>query len=397
MIALLGVTGAGKSTFANTASGKSSMKISHGSQPCEQPAPDVSRRSAGLNTNETCIYLGTQDPQEVKFQLGGRTIVLIDTPGFDDDKKSDVRILEDIATWMAKKGYLKERMLDGLIFLHPVTHTRAGGSELNRTKLLEQILGRNAYNRVIIASTMWDDIVSEDTVTLRLQTRLDEGGVWHELKNNGASYVKHYNTQKSAHDIIRGIMDITDRLGGPPTTLFETELKEKKGRVGSTSAGKTLESRIRFEIEILQDHLVKHLGQRPPATYKSDGDREHKATWRRWKKDRRVLEAQLDEKEKELRQLQNIIVSTCSPMPPIATTEQGQSITIRSPNPRLLLALIGPLLTLQFEGSLLPHSGFHVQKSLNLVFPPRILTTTSSISTESLLKHGSRHFYCSVM
>lgn len=47
MIALLGVTGAGKSTFVNTAAGSNKMKISHGSQPCEQLVPDVSTRSTG--------------------------------------------------------------------------------------------------------------------------------------------------------------------------------------------------------------------------------------------------------------------------------------------------------------------------------------------------------------
>jgi ABC-type multidrug transport system ATPase subunit len=35
MIALLGVTGAGKSTFINVASGKETLKISHGSKPCK--------------------------------------------------------------------------------------------------------------------------------------------------------------------------------------------------------------------------------------------------------------------------------------------------------------------------------------------------------------------------
>jgi len=35
MIAVLGVTGAGKSTFVNIATGKDPMKISHGSKPCE--------------------------------------------------------------------------------------------------------------------------------------------------------------------------------------------------------------------------------------------------------------------------------------------------------------------------------------------------------------------------
>jgi ATPase subunit of ABC transporter with duplicated ATPase domains len=34
-IALLGVTGAGKSTFINVASGRDELKISHGSKPCK--------------------------------------------------------------------------------------------------------------------------------------------------------------------------------------------------------------------------------------------------------------------------------------------------------------------------------------------------------------------------
>lgn len=230
-----------------------------------------------------------------------------------------MRILEDIATWMAKRGYLKERMLDGLIFLHPVTHTRAGGSELNRTKLLEKILGENAHNRVVIATTMWDYIVSEDIVKDRLQSRFDKGGVWHELMKNGASYMKHRNDKTSADDIIRHIIDNTDRLGGPPKTLFETELKEKQGRVVHTSAGKTLEGRIRREIETLQSHLAKHWNQCPPAAYKSDGNPEHKSMWKRWNKDKRMLEAQLAEKEKEFKQLQGIVVSNY----PLSPTEQG--------------------------------------------------------------------------
>ncbi|KAK3358106.1 P-loop containing nucleoside triphosphate hydrolase protein [Lasiosphaeria hispida] len=288
MIAVLGVTGAGKSTFINTASGQNLLKISHGSQPC------------------------TQNPRAVEFQIevgnGNRTIVLIDTPGFDDDKRSDVRILEDIATWMARKGYLKERMLDGLIFLHPVTLTRAGGSELNRTQLLEKILGPDAYSRVLIATTMWDYIVSEDLVKDRLESRLSPGGVWYELTSKGALYVKHRNTKDSAHEIIRRIVGITDSKG-KPKTLLETELQEKQGRVVQTSAGKSLESRIQRDIMVLQDQIRKHLEQRPSGSYQNDGISEHKATWKRWNKDHRKLQGQLAGKEGELKQLQNVVVS----------------------------------------------------------------------------------------
>jgi hypothetical protein len=259
--------------------------------------------------------VGTQDPQAVEFRMGDRTIVLIDTPGFDDDKRSDVRILEDIATWMARKGYLKDQMLDGLIFLHPITHTRAGRSELSRTQLLEKILGQNAYNRVVIATTMWDYIVSEDLVKERLESRFAPGGVWHELKNKGASDVKHYNTQDSAHNIIRHIMDITDSQG-KPQTLLETELKVERGRVGSTSAGKELERQIRRRITVLEDQIRKHLDDRPPDSYRNDGVYGHKKMFRKWHKDHRELQKELAYEQEQLKKLRKIIASTQYPPPP---------------------------------------------------------------------------------
>ncbi|KAK4107092.1 P-loop containing nucleoside triphosphate hydrolase protein [Canariomyces notabilis] len=282
MIALLGVTGAGKSTFINTATGQDVVKTSSGSKPC------------------------TQDPKAIEFRLDDRTVVLIDTPGFDDSKRSDVRILEDIATWMAKGGFLKERMLDGLIFLHPITLARAGGSELNRTKLLEKILGPDVYNRVLIATTMWDYVASEDLVNERLETRFAPGGVSHELKKQGASYVRHENTQKSAHDIIRCIIDITDKFG-KPKTLLEDELPKQQGRVVHTTAGKTLEARLQDEIKVLQKQILKHLDKRPPGSYKNDGDREHRKEWKHWNRDQQDLKKQLFEKEQELKKLQNIV------------------------------------------------------------------------------------------
>ncbi|KAK0711784.1 P-loop containing nucleoside triphosphate hydrolase protein [Lasiosphaeris hirsuta] len=283
MIALLGVTGAGKSTFINVACGREVLKISHGAKPC------------------------TQDPKSVEFQMDDRTIVLIDTPGFDDDKRSDVRILEDIAIWMAKKGYMGEQMLDGLIFLHPVTLTRAGGSELSRTQLLEKILGPGAYNRVFIATTMWDYIVNENLVKERLESRFAEGGVWHELKSKGAADVKHHNTQESAHAIIRSIIEIADRMGKPEIRL-ENELKKEKGRLVQTSAGKTLEGQITEKILILEDEICKHGKTRPPASYRNDKVSEHRTEWKRWHSRQRELQGKLARREQELKKLQNIIV-----------------------------------------------------------------------------------------
>jgi len=240
---------------------------------------------------------------KIRHNKQERPIVLIDTPGFDDDKRSDVRILEDIATWMGRKGYVQ---LDGLIFLHPITFTRAGGSELNRTQLLEKILGLDAYNRVFIATTMWDYIVSEDQVKARLESRLSPGGVWHELTSKGASYHQHQNTQESAHKIIRRIVDISDDLG-KPKILLETQLKEKKGRVVATDAGITLEMQIQRRITLLNDQILKHSAGRPPGSYRDDKVSEHKKAWKKWHRDQRELQGKLAYEEQQLRKLQNIV------------------------------------------------------------------------------------------
>jgi len=320
----------------------------------------------------------------VEFELDDRTIHLIDTPGFDDDKRSDVRILEDIAIWMAKKGYMKEQMLDGLIFLHPVTLTRAGRSELSRTQLLEKILGQDAYSRVFITTTMWDYIVDENRVKERLDSRFAEGGVWHELKSKGAVHIQHHNTPESAHAIIRTIIDVADKTK-KPEIMLENELKKEQGRLIQTSAGKSLESQIVEKIKELQGEIYRHSSVRPPTSYRNDKVSEHRTAWKRWHTHQRELEGKLARQEQELKKLQNIVVSAQHPLPP-------PLLGVAAP-----LGLYRRMLTFQFEGSFFPCLGFMVQDRLN---PPVQINLTHlvNLSTGFSLNHeGLQPRHCSVM
>jgi len=252
---------------------------------------------------------GTQEPQAVEFMLEGRPVVLIDTPGLDDDKRSDVRILEDIALWMARKGYAKDQRPDGLIFLHPITHNRVGASEWNRTRLLEKILGPNACRRVIIATTMWGELVAaKDALDERLQGRVNKGGVWHDMCRQGARMEKHDNTIESAHTIMRAIISVADKEGRVDS-LFHTEIREKQGRVAHTSAGKELEKQIQDKITIMQKELDNHFAERPPDGFKRSKDPNNRRDWKRWHKEHRDLEEELISKQQELKRLRSIVVS----------------------------------------------------------------------------------------
>ncbi len=251
---------------------------------------------------------GTQEPLAVHFELDGRQIVLIDTPGFDDDMRSDVQILEDISKWLAKKGYLRQPQLDALIFLHPMTLNRVGGAGRNRTRLIEKILGQDAYKRVIIATTMWEDIRSEDTAQARLQGRVGTGGVWHEMCSKGATRVRHDNNHESAHRIIREVIQMS-KSSEKMKPLLQSELKTLQGRVVHTSAGKELKKQLEDDILRLRNELAAHKAERPPEAWRKEKDRELRNEWRAWQESKRNMEERLALREIQLKRLGSLVVS----------------------------------------------------------------------------------------
>lgn len=236
--------------------------------------------------------------------MGGRRIILIDTPGFDDDVRSDVQILEDIATWVTEKGYLKQKLLDGLIFLHPVNLHRVGGAERRRTKLLQELLGSDAYSRIVIATTMWED-VKRETAQDRLDGRTTAGGVWHDMCSKGATLVEHQNNKASTHRIIQMLVKKADE-SGKIEPQFQTQLKEFQGHVVKTSAGKELQKQLQADIKLIKEQLAAHENERP--------QRRKGKEWKRWCKKKNMMEERLRLREQQLRKLGGMVVS--SPMLP---------------------------------------------------------------------------------
>lgn len=252
---------------------------------------------------------GTQDPIAIKFGLENRSVILIDTPGFDDDARSDLEILEDIGKWLVKEGYAKHHQLDGLILLHPITHNRVGGMERKRTRLLEKILGADAYQRIVIATTMWDDLASEDAMIGRVQGRIAEGGVWSDMCKQGATVMKHFNNQESAYNIIRHIIKTSDK-SGKVKPLLQLEMLSSNGRVFETSAGKEVRAQIEEDISLLTSQLVDNRKERPPEFWRKSKNLVQRRTWREWDEERQELTKKLEYRQSQLKKLSGLVVST---------------------------------------------------------------------------------------
>ncbi|KAK4199321.1 GTP-binding protein A [Triangularia verruculosa] len=276
LVVIIGVTGAGKTTFANLASG-GNLLVGHGLDPC------------------------TQDPQAVQFMLDGHNITLIDTPGFDDDGRNDLEIFEGIGRWLVKQGFAKNQPLDGVIILHPITHSSIGNMEKKRTRLLEKILGQDAYKRVVITTTMWTAFrqgAFQNTWT----TRQDQ--IWRNFMSNGAVLIKHDNTRDSAHGIIRSI--ILKSEAGRARTLLQTELTSKK-RFTETTVGEDLKRCFEEEIEHIEEKLLKHRLKRPPDAWRKSTNFAEKWEWWEWESAYQDLEKSLELLQMQLKTMNRVI------------------------------------------------------------------------------------------
>ncbi|KAK4163297.1 P-loop containing nucleoside triphosphate hydrolase protein [Cladorrhinum sp. PSN259] len=232
VIAVIGVTGAGKTTFVSKATGRSDLVIGHGIDSC------------------------TQDVNPITFSIGKEQITIIDTPGFDDSERTDSEILEQVAQFMTDT-YQQGIKLTGIILLQPINQPRLQGSELKRTRLFKKLLGEDAYKRVVIATTMWDGI-SESEAMSRQHQRETRQEVWGDMVAAGAKVVRHDDTAESARNIIQMLAKHKSYVD----LQIQRELQENGGSVVGTSAGRQLHadlnetiSKMKHEIDSLKREI----------------------------------------------------------------------------------------------------------------------------------------------
>ncbi|KAK4452249.1 GTP-binding protein A [Podospora aff. communis PSN243] len=289
MILLVGVTGAGKTTFASLASGKD-LAIGHGLDPC------------------------TQDPLAVEFTLNGHSVILIDTPGFDDDSRNDVEILNDVAKWMVVKGLLRSQPLDGLILLHPVTRDFVSVMERRRTQLLEKLLGEDAYTRVTIATTMWGSLDhghakrldAEYNAVIDGSDRLGNNGVWANFRKRGATVVKHENNKESAQRILQNIIrkSIDE---GTLQTLLQKEMGDRGVGFMDSSLGQHIVASLEDDIRHLEQDLLNHRQECPPMGSRWAIHSTSYRRWKDWEAERNDLQKRLERREAQLARLNGFV------------------------------------------------------------------------------------------
>ncbi|PTB58148.1 hypothetical protein M431DRAFT_78458, partial [Trichoderma harzianum CBS 226.95] len=238
-IAVMGVTGAGKSSLISLCTGKN-VKIGHNLQSC------------------------TADVEDVEFMFNDHVCVhLIDTPGFDDTSRSDVEVLQNIAVWLSD-SFEHGTKLSGIIYLHRIIDVRMAGSALRNLSMFKKLCGENAYSSVVLATSMWNQ-VNEVEGAQRERELIETPKFWGHMHKKGSRVFRLDRTRESCLEIIKYILS----LGSTTLLELQDEIVNKGRQIEDTEAGVQLNEdmireRKKHQAELLalktqmQEEMAEH-------------------------------------------------------------------------------------------------------------------------------------------
>lgn len=222
MVVVMGVTGAGKSYFINKLAGR-----------------EVTKEGGSLHA---C----TQGCALIPVEIGGSKVCMIDTPGFDEAKRSDSEILTEIARLLAAQYQLGVE-LKGVIYVHRITDIRYTGSAVRSFEICKKICGDSPLKNVLLVTSRWSD-VDEETGSQR-EGELREN-FWAYMLNKGSNMSRFHGDRGSA------VVLLSQLLAKDSTVLdLQRQLVDERMELKDTTAG----SYVNDNLEDLKAQYQKEL------------------------------------------------------------------------------------------------------------------------------------------
>ncbi|EXL76713.1 hypothetical protein FOPG_08610 [Fusarium oxysporum f. sp. conglutinans race 2 54008] len=217
LIAVMGVTGSGKSNFLRLLTGRD-----------DEDGPQVGH-SLGSCTQKTEAY---------ECLIQGQQFVFFDTPGFDDTYRGDADILADVAQALSS-SYMNNVKLSGIIYLHRIKDERMTNAIMRNLTMFRNLCGDGAFENVILATTFWDELQDESKGAAREHELISTPEWWGYMSNKGSRIRRFQNTRESALEIVNELVDL------PAVTLqIQEEIVEQGLGVDQTTAGEALNEEL---------------------------------------------------------------------------------------------------------------------------------------------------------
>ena len=165
----------------------------------------------------------------------GRRAYLVDTPGFDDGKRPEAEILQEVSNFFAAT-YSMEITLAGIIYLHRISDNRMSGAMLKNLKMLKKLCGKNCYSKIVLATTMWDKMTDLQGAIRNEQQLGSTHEWWGDLEEEGAIIMRQDDRANSAMRIVEHIMSFTE----PAVMENQIERVDKNLALEDCESGKVI-------------------------------------------------------------------------------------------------------------------------------------------------------------
>ncbi|KAF3921970.1 hypothetical protein ABW20_dc0103622 [Dactylellina cionopaga] len=237
-IAIMGITGSGKSSFISLLSDEP-VEIGHGLK---------------SHTSAIAIY---------PMNYLGKTVHLIDTPGFDDTYRQDIDILKDIAFWL-NASYKENIQLTGVVYLHRITDNRMGGTARKDLNMFKKLCGEDSFQNVVLATTMWENVLPAEGNS-REQDLRTSTEFYGTMIQKGSAMFRHTGDRNSAMNIINHLVNKRT------TTVLSLQREMATGlNLDETAAGKELDGELKKQKKHFEAMLKANKDQLEAALKKKD-------------------------------------------------------------------------------------------------------------------------------
>ncbi|KAF9030645.1 hypothetical protein BJ165DRAFT_1616648 [Panaeolus papilionaceus] len=187
LFVLMGTTGSGKSSFIESLSSDNQLSIS------------------GDTLESVTQRVTTYRVQNLTYNPGlfKRDIILMDTPGFDDPRLSESRIIKMITSQLDNVYKSAADVAVSILYFHPINAVRMSGSKRKLVKFLTSFGAAFFANNINVVTSMWNLCFNPKQVREAndrlLKLRLD---IYKNSKKPNIEVTKFDFTQDSALSVL---------------------------------------------------------------------------------------------------------------------------------------------------------------------------------------------------
>lgn len=180
----------------------------------------------------------------------GKTVHLVDTPGFGDTYRSDEDVFLEIAYTLIK-AYEFGIRVSGIVYLQSITDFRVTGTIRRSLEMLKSLCGPRALASVALVANRCGEIDLE-TKEGRMQELESKSYFWKEFCDSGSKVFEVEGGREACLSVLDSIIERNQTY----TLRFQEQVVNQNLKISDTDAGKVVFTSTSATVHELKDELA---------------------------------------------------------------------------------------------------------------------------------------------